>query len=255
MNSTPITIRGTGAAVVVAALAVAVAGCSQIAERATEEAVERAVESDSGADVDIDVGDGEISIESDEGNLTINADGDGVQVEGTDADGNDFSLDADENGLEADSDQAGSLDVDADGDFTVTDGDGDVTTGDVELTGDGLDVDIDGDGGGSVFDTGEGIPERWPTDIPRPDGLDEVFGTYVADGGEESFVVTGSAEGSAQDVFDEYVDRLTGAGYQETSAANQGDEFRTATFSNGTSTVSVTSQSTADATELIVLVD
>jgi len=235
-----------------AALVSITTGCSQIAERATEEAVERAVESGSNEDVDIDFGDGEISIESDEGNLTINADENGVEIDGIDADGNDFSLSADENGLEADSDEAGSLDVDSDGSFTATDGDGDVTSGDLDVDGDGLDLSIDGE---SVFNTSEGIPDRWPDDIPRPEGLDDVFGTYVAEGGNESFIVTGSAEGSAEEVFDDYAGRLTGAGYEETSSPDAGEGFRTAIFAKGESTVAVTTQSAGDTSDLIVVVD
>ncbi|WP_040494931.1 hypothetical protein [Ilumatobacter nonamiensis] len=247
--------RSTPIPLAIAALVALTAGCSQIAERATEEAVERAVESGSGDDVDIDFSDGEVSIESEEGNLTINADENGVEIDGTDADGNDFSLNADENGLEADSDEAGSFDVDADGSFTATDEDGEVTTGDIDVDGENVDLDIDGVEGESVFNTGEGIPDQWPSGVPEPDGIDDVFGTYVAEAGEESFVVAGSADGSAEEVFDDYVGRLTEAGYEETSSANQGDQFRTATFANGESTVAVTTQWTGETTELIVLVD
>lgn len=218
--------------VALTALAFVTAGCGQIAERATEEAVERALESDTGEEVDIDVSDGEISIESDEGNLTINADGDGVEIDGTDAEGNDFTLTADEDGLEATSDERGSLEVDTDANFTATD-----------------------EHGASVFDTGEGIPEDWPSDVPRPDGLDEVHGIHAVDDGQERFVVTGSADGSALEVFDDYAGRLADAGYEETSSADQGVQFRTAAFAKGETTVAVTTQSTGDTAELIVLVD
>lgn len=227
------------------------AGCGQIAERATEEAVERAVESESGENVEIDLDDGELSIESDEGNLTINADDQGVEIAGTDAEGNDFSASADETGLEANSDEAGSLDVDADGSFTATDSEGEVTTGQVEAGG----LSVDGEDGESVFDTGEGIPDEWPSDIPEPDGLTEIFHTYVAEGDQESIIITGQADGSAQDTFDSYVDSLTDAGFEETSAANQGDQFQTATFARDDRTVSVTTQSTGAGAEFIVLVD
>ncbi|MGA9275342.1 hypothetical protein [Ilumatobacter sp.] len=200
-------------ALAVATLVTLTAGCSQIAERATEEAVERAVEADSGEDVDFEIDDDGFSIETEEGDITFSANGDGIEIEGTDEDGNDFSLDATENGLE-----------------------------------------IDGADGESVYDAGEGIPDEWPSDVPAPDGLSDVYGTYVSEGGQESVLVTGSTDGNASDVFDEYAERLTGAGFDETATSSPGDGFRTATYAKGERTVSVTAQSSDGRTDLIVVI-
>lgn len=238
----------------VATLAVLTTGCGRVIERATEEAVERAVESESGENVDVDFNDDGISVESDEGDFTLSADEDGVEIDGTDGDGNDFSVNADEDGLEASSDGGGSLDVDADGSFTATDADGEVTSGEVDVDGDSLDFTVEGEDGDSVFTTGEGIPEQWPSDIPQPEGLDEVFSTYVAEGGGENIAITGNTSGSAQDVFDSYTGRLVEAGFDETSMSSQGEEFVTATFTEGDRTVSVTAQSSGGRTDLVVAV-
>jgi len=252
------TTRGFRTALGLTALTVVASSCGGLAERATEEAVERAVEeaveSEGGANVDVEFDEDGISVESDDGNISLSADADGVEIDGTDADGNEFSLDADEGGIQAESD-GGSFDVDSDGSFTATDADGDVTTGRVSGDGDAFDVTVEGEGGDAEFTSGEGIPDQWPAEIPEPEGLDEVVGTYISEGDDENIVVTGQADGTAEDVFDAYRDRLIAAGFEETSAMNQGDEFYSATFTNDATDVAVTAQSFDNRTDLIVAVN
>lgn len=239
-------------------LAVLATGCGNLVERATEEAVERAVEeaveADSGGDVDVEFNEDGISVESDEGDFNLNVDENGVEIDGTDADGNDFSLDADEDGINAESGE-GTLDVDADGTFTATDADGDVTTGQVSGDDGTVDFTVEGEDGDSVFTSGEGIPEQWPSDVPEPSGLSEVFGTYVSDPNGTNVVVTGTTGGSAQDAFDDYAGRLTDAGFSEESKLNQGDEFYSATFTDGQYTVNLTTQSSGGTTNVVIGVD
>jgi len=239
-------------------LAVVATGCGGIVERATEEVVERAVEeaveADTGDDVDIEFNDDGISFESDEGNFSVSVDENTIEIDGTDADGNDFTLDADEDGINAESGD-GTFDVDSDGTFTVTDADGDVTTGEVSSDGDSVDFTVDGEDGDAVFTSGEGIPDQWPSDVPEPQGLDEVFGTYISN--DESVIVTvnGTTPADAKDVFEDYADRLTDAGFSEETNFNQGDEFYSATFLKGDTTVGVTTQAGGDSTDVIIIVD
>jgi hypothetical protein len=251
-----ITIRtGTRTALATVSLAVLATGCGNLAERATEEAVERAVEeaveADTGGDVDVEFNEDGISVESDEGDFTLNVDENGVEMDGTDADGNDFSLDADEDGINAESED-GTFDVDSDGTFTATDADGDVTTGEVSSDGDSIDIAVEGEDGDAVFTSGEGIPDQWPSDVPEPEGLDEIFGTYISDAGDENLVVTGTTGASAEDAFDDYVDRLIDAGFVEDTNLNQGDEFFSATFSRGDTTVNVTTQGFGGSTDVVI---
>ena len=232
-------------------LAVVATGCGNLVERATEEAVERAVESDTGGDVDVEFNDDGISIESDEGDFNLSVDENGVEIDGTDADGNDFSLDADETGINAESDD-GTFDVDSDGTFTATDADGDVTTGEVSSDGDGVDFTVEGEDGNAVFTSGAGIPAEWPRDVPEPEGLDEIFGTYISDAGDENVVVTGTTGDSARDAFDDYAARLIDAGFTEDTKFNQGSEFYSATFARGDTTVNVTTQASGDSTDVVI---
>ena len=247
--------RGMRTAIGATALILVASSCGDVVERATEEAVERAVEAEGGENIDVEFNEDGISVQSEDGNISLSADGNGLEIEGTDADGNDFSLDAGEDGIQAESDGGGSLDVDSDGSFTATDADGDVTTGEVSGNGDSLDVTVEGEDGESVFTSGEGIPEQWPSDVPEPEGLDEVFSTYVSDGDRADIVVTGQGDGTAKDVFGAYSDRLIDAGFEETTAMNQGDEFYSATFTDDDTTVSITAQSTGDRSDLIIAVN
>lgn len=239
-------------------LAVVATGCGDIVERATEEAVERAVEEavegDTGGDVDIEFTDDGISVESDEGDFSVSIDEDGVEIDGTDADGNDFSLDADDEGINAESED-GTFDVDSDGTFTATDADGEVTTGEVSSDGDSVDFTVEDEDGDATFTSGEGIPSQWPSDVPEPQGLDDVFGTYISN--DESVIVTvnGTTSTGAKDVFEDYAARLTNAGFSEESNFNQGDEFFSGTFIKGDTTVGVTTQAGSDSTDVIIIVD
>jgi hypothetical protein len=244
------TVLGAGAA------ALLVSGCGDLIERATEEAVEevveRAAESEGAGNVEVDINDDGISIESDEGDLTIQADENGVQIDGQDADGNDFSLDADEDGLNAQSDD-GSVQVDADGSFTATDADGDVTTGEASVDDDGFDVTIEDEDGESTFSTGEGIPDDWPDDIPEPQGLEDTVNQVTASPEASSYVVAGTTGSSAQDAYEDYVSELEDAGFINDSSFNQGDAY-SGTFTRDGITISVTTQSRGNGTDMVVTV-
>jgi hypothetical protein len=237
-------------ALIAGTLVVLTTGCGRLIEEATEEAVERAVEADSGGDVEVEFNDDGLSVESDDGNVTFSADENGVEIEGTDADGNDFSLDADEDGINAQSEDGGSVDIDSDGSFTATDADGEISSG--QVTSDGDSVTVEGDDGEAVFTSGAGIPEQWPDDVPQPEGLDDIFGTYISDDGVQNIAMTGTTGDSAVDAFDDYVDRLVDAGFEESSTMSQGNEFHSATFTRGDTTVSVTTQSNGDSTDVVI---
>ncbi|MFK7919878.1 MAG: hypothetical protein AB8G14_17520 [Ilumatobacter sp.] len=237
------------------ALALLGTSCGRIVERATErateEVVERAIEADTGGDVDVDFSDGEIRVESSEGDVTFNVDENGVQIEGVDADGNEFSVDGDENGFDIDTED-GTLTVDDDGSFTATDENGEVLTG--EADGDGGFV-VEGADGESVFATTADIPEQWPSDIPQPQGLSNISGTYFSEGDESGIVVTGMVAGALTDVFEDYTSALMAAGFEEESTFVQADEIASGTFLRGDELVSVSVSARGDSSEMVITVD
>ena len=224
-------------ALAVGVLTFTATGCGAIVEKATEKAVEQVVENETGENVDINFDDDGIQINSDSGNVSINADENGVQIEGSDGQGGDFSLESD-----------------ADGNFTATDGDGNVATGQVDSDGDGS-FTINGENGDSVFTSGAGIPDQWPSDIPEPTGLDDTQGTYAADAGSETFIVVGTTNRSVGDTYDTYVSDLTGAGFTEQSKFTDGDNLISATFTKDDRTVNVSAQSDGTSTQLVVSVN
>lgn len=238
-------------ALAVGAITITATGCGRLIERATEEAVEQAIESESGDDVEIDFSDGEIRVESSEGDVTFSADENGVQIDGTDADGNDFSVDADESGVQIDGEDGASLDIDEDGTFTATDENGETITG--ESDGEGGFV-VEGSDGDAIFSTSEGIPEEWPGDVPQPDGLSDVTGTYFAEGDDLSIVVTGTTSDDLRDAFEAYTGALQDAGFDEESTFTQGDEAASSTYVRDERRVSVSIQSLGDTAEMVVAI-
>jgi hypothetical protein len=76
------------AALIVSMLLVlfAASGCfgQNIAEKIAEEVIEKAIEKDSGENVEIDLEDGEISIQSDEGEISISSDDDSIEIKSDD---------------------------------------------------------------------------------------------------------------------------------------------------------------------------
>lgn len=236
-------------ALAVGAVAIATTGCGRLIEKATEEGIERAIEADSGEDVEIDFDDGQIRVESSEGDITFSADENGVNIEGTDADGNDFSVDADESGLEAQGGDGSSLDIDEDGTFVATDETGEVITGEVDEDGG---FRVEGSDGEAVFSSSEGIPDEWPNDVPEPEGLADVTGTYFAGDGALSIIVTGTASGGFRDEFDRYTDELVDAGFEEESSFTQGEETASSTYLRGDRRVTVSIQSVGGASEMVV---
>ena len=236
-------------ALAVGALAIATTGCGRLIERATEEAVEQAIESDSGEDVEIDFSDGEIRVESADGDVTFSADENGVQIDGTDADGNDFSVDADENGLEVESENGSSLDIDDDGTFVATDENGEVFTGGADDDGS---FTVEGSDGEAVFATSDGIPDQWPSDVPAPEGLSDITGTYFSEGSDLSIIVTGTVSGDLREAFGRYTDELEDAGFEEESTFTQGDDAASSSYQRGERRLTVSIQSLGDTSEMVV---
>lgn len=96
MSTTERSRTGRYRMVAVAAVIAAAASTGCSSDEITERVIEEGVEREAGEDVDIDLDDGNIRIETDEGTFEMNADGDGnVSIEGESADG-DFSIDSED---------------------------------------------------------------------------------------------------------------------------------------------------------------
>ena len=146
---------------------------------ASESGIEKLIEAQTGSDVDIDLEDGQIKIETPEGDIEFSTDEDGG-----------FSIEVDGEEL---------MDVDVDGDGE----------GSIEISGE------DGDSSLQIDAGGGSLPDQWPAEIPTPDGLAIEAGSAFESGEQVAYTVTGQAdEGFAE----AYSDALADAGLPKTSS-------------------------------------
>lgn len=154
------------------ALAV-VAGCSgeDIAESIIEQGLER--EGGGDVDVDLDLHDGGISIETEEGEISIETDEDGnVVIEGEGEDG-DVSIRSEDGETVIESD---------DGTMVIEQG-------------------------------GAGLPEGFPSDVPLPDALTVQISQSSSMDGRESWFVGGEVDAESGEVLGDLVAALESAGF------------------------------------------
>lgn len=165
---------------------------------ATELGAEQLIESQTGGDVDLDLdGDGSFSVETEDGSMT----------------------------------------VDEDGNFVVTDENGEVVTGNVDVDGDGDGgaVNIESEDGDFQFETGGGIPEEWPSEVPAPEGMDDATSSVTEADGSLAITVTGAAD---PDLIATYGAALESAGFERT-ASFESPGNSSNTYENGTWNVAV----------------
>ncbi len=177
----------------------AFSACGAIAEKITEEGAERIIESESGENVDLDFnsGDGSFSIQTEDGSFAVDEDGNFVV---TDQDGSVFTGSASDDGL------------------SVSNAEGDPV---LNVSGDDGEVLMQGEDGESVFRIVTDIPEEWPSEIPRPEGLQVEGGSYIAENGEVLMTVIGSPSGSAVEYTDDWLGSIASSGFTETGRFDQ----------------------------------
>lgn len=88
---------------------------------------------------------------------------------------------------------------------------------------------FDGDEGGFRMETEDGsyragteMPDDWPSDIPLPPGFEVISGHETRDGDNETVSVTGSADGTPDDLMSIYTDGLSG--WSEANRSSMGDD-------------------------------
>lgn len=208
---------------------IAFSGCSAIADKATEEGVERMIESsldDELGDVDIDFGGllgdggGDFSIRTDDGSFSFGEDGSIVidTPEGT------FTGQADDSGISLDGDDGSVVDTVFDMVFDT-------------------DLDGSGDGSGSIsFETADGEFSSqfgdeawsiWPSDVPRPDFDRDPWVSGTETDGVIWILAGGTSDAEPATALARYTERFSG--YEVTTESWDGSEI--ATLTNGTYTV------------------
>ena len=159
--------------------------------------------------------------------------------------GGDVDIDLDGGGLSVQTDEGG-MSIDEDGNFVITDADGSVVTGNADSeTGD---FSAESEDGSFRVDTSGEIPEEWPSDVPRPEGIEGASSTVTQSSTELAITVTGQAGDS---FVDDYGSTLEDNGFERTSNF-ESDANITRVFENETWTVSVNSFPGGDASQVAV---
>ena len=222
------------------ALAAVGVGCGG-GESAQEAMLERMIENETGGEVDLDLdGDGSFTLKTEEGEISVDVDGDGnveiVTPEGDatfSAEDGEMTFDSDEGSgsiqVDAGTDGDGRLtvtsdgqtvaevDVDQDGSFTISDEDGETVVGDVDADGGFTVVDEDGV---TTFDSAGGIPDAWPDDVPRPEGLADADGLVLDGDAGAAITVSGTvADGAAW--LEAYSASVLAAGFESIGSFSQ----------------------------------
>lgn len=213
MKSRTRTLAATAAVVALTATA-----CGDNDTAGQEAALERLIEAESGQDIDLDLdGDGGFSVQSEDGEFSINVDEEGNVVFDSDEGSGTFDADGDGGGtLEFDSeDGSGTVDIDGDGGVIVTGEDGETIVSEIDEESGSVVVQSDD---GSTFESGSAIPSQWPADIPQPEGLTDVTGTYMGDATSSNIVTAGTPPGDPAAYLAAYVASLVAAGFTETSS-------------------------------------
>jgi hypothetical protein len=217
------------AALITAATALPLSGCGGLQDKVTESAIERAIESESGGNVNFDLnGDGGFSFESDEGSIRFGEDGSFTIV---DENGQVFAGESSEEGFVVQGeDGAAIIDVDPE-------------SGAVSFQGQ--------DGQGSVR-SGPGVPQEWPVGKALPPaGLVDVTGTVIEGDGQMFISVTGTVAQGARDYLNAYGSALEGGGYERTSYF-ESDGYTQATYESAEYTVSVVADDANDRSSVTV---
>jgi hypothetical protein len=162
--------------------------------------------------------------------------------------GGNVDLDLDGDGGFSVQTEEGGMSIDEDGNFVITDADGSVVTGSADSeTGE---FTAESEDGSFRIDTSGEIPEEWPSDVPRPEGIDGASATVTQSSTELSITITGQAGGS---FVDDYGSTLEDNGFERTSNF-ESEANVTRVFENETWTVSVNSFVDGDTNQLAVSV-
>lgn len=216
----------TRTALVASALAVTTA-CGAAADKIAEEGIERAIESDSGEDVEVDFDGQAFEIETDEGSIRMDADGNFV-VEGPDG-------------------EVFTGQTDDDGNVRIESEDGSAT---IEAEADGGNFTMTGEDGESFFGTHTGVPDQWPGDVPRPAGFDQGLATISINGETTLISIVDENIDDPFGFVTSYAETLEGAGFERTSSF-EGDGRMTLTFEDDIWNVSMFASEQDDSTGAI----
>ncbi len=186
MNERRGMVRAAGVAITLGALVLSACSSEDLAERAAEEAIERQLEAEGQTgDVDVDLGDGEVRVETPEGSMVVNVDEQGE----------------------------GNVSISGQGE----DGDVEMEFGEE----DGLTV-ISTPEGEMVIGAGE-LPDDFPAAVPVPSGLSVETATSMGGADGVAYLVSGTIDGDFLEATQAYAAALEAAGFTRESITESTD--------------------------------
>jgi hypothetical protein len=185
-----------------------------------ESGIEKLIEQQSGADVDLD-SDGGFSVQTEEGaGMTIDEDGNFVIT--------------DENG------EVITGNADEDGNFTIESEEGTITGGEEDG-----EFSVEGEDGSLTISSGTEMPSEWPSVVPQPDDFLITTSSVIGTGDDLLVSLVGTSTRDVPDFLEYYGDTLVSAGFEQTASfESEGNVLRV--YSNDTWEVTVTANDVAE---------
>jgi len=112
-------------------------------------------------------------------------------------------------------------------------------------------LDFDAEQGGMSFEsddgsfqTGAGMPDGWPEDIPLPSGFEVVSGHSMEEGDSRAVGIAGEADGTPEQIMDFYEDALSSwEQLRSSTSGGDGEDMRTAVYESGNRALTVNAYS------------
>jgi flagellar basal body rod protein FlgG len=229
------TIQITRSLAIGAGIALLAASCGGGAESG----IEKLIEQQSGADVDLD-SDGGFSVQTEEGaGMTIDEDGNFVI---TDENGEVITGNADEDGNFTIESEEGTItgSEDEDGNFTIESEEGTITGGEEDG-----EFSVEGEDGSLTISSGTEMPSEWPSVVPQPDDFLITTSSVIGTGDDLLVSLVGTSTRDVPDFLEYYGDTLVSAGFEQTASfESEGNVLRV--YSNDTWEVTVTANDVAE---------
>jgi len=220
-------------ATAIAALGLVALGTACSGDDLAESMIERQVEAETGENVDFDINDGGINIQTEDGSMTVDENGNMViqSPEGSTVVNVDDAGNVQIDGVDGE----GSMTVDANGNTIINTPDGSMVINADDAGG----MQISSEEGDFASSTGSEIPAEFPSDIAIPTGFTVITSSVMGDATSQIVSLTLTSTSSVPDSVTALASSLDAGGYTQESNTTAGDSVFAA-YSKGDSQIILT---------------